>query len=87
MLPMIALDPISKEPDFKYCAVKVQKYKKPFQRIVVVGAGAGAHGFVRSYRELNKDDEITIFSKEDHPFITALCCPITLAASNAGSNW
>ncbi|XHR97487.1 molybdopterin dinucleotide binding domain-containing protein [Mucilaginibacter sp. UC70_90] len=70
-----ALDPISKEPDFKYCAVKIQKYKKPFQRIVVVGAGAGAHGFVRSYRELNKDDEIIIFSKEDHPFYNRVMLP------------
>ncbi|QEC77508.1 nitrate reductase [Mucilaginibacter ginsenosidivorax] len=70
-----AVDPISKEPDFKYCAVSVQKYKKPFQRIVVVGAGAGAHGFVRSYRELNKDDEITIFSKEDYPFYNRVMLP------------
>ncbi|SEM62580.1 ferredoxin-nitrate reductase [Mucilaginibacter gossypiicola] len=70
-----ALDPISKEPDFKYCAVKIEKYKKPFQRIVVVGAGAGAHGFVRSYRELNKDDEIIIFSKEDHPFYNRVMLP------------
>jgi ferredoxin-nitrate reductase len=70
-----AVDPISKEPDFKYCAVSVQKYKKPFQRIVVVGAGAGAYGFVKSYRELNKDDEITIFSKEDFPFYNRVMLP------------
>jgi ferredoxin-nitrate reductase len=37
------VDPISKEPDFKYCAVSVAKFKKPFQRIVVIGAGAGAY--------------------------------------------
>jgi ferredoxin-nitrate reductase len=70
-----AVDPISKEPDFKYCAVSVQKYKKPFQRIVVVGAGAGAYGFVKSYRELNRDDEITIFSKEDFPFYNRVMLP------------
>ena len=70
-----AVDPISKEPDFKYCAVSVQKYKKPFQRIVVVGAGAGAYGFVKSYRELNKDDEITIFSKENFPFYNRVMLP------------
>lgn len=69
------LDPISKEPDFKYCAVSVQKYKKPFQRIVIVGAGAGAYGFVKSYRELNKNDEITIFSKEDFPFYNRVMLP------------
>jgi ferredoxin-nitrate reductase len=69
------VDPISKEPDFKYCAVNLKKYKKPFQRIVVVGAGAGAYGFVKSYRELNPDDEITIFSKENHPFYNRVMLP------------
>jgi ferredoxin-nitrate reductase len=69
------VDPVSKEPDFKYCAVNVVKYKKPFQRIVVVGAGAGAYGFVKSYRALNPDDEITIFSKENYPFYNRVMLP------------
>jgi ferredoxin-nitrate reductase len=69
------VDPISKEPDFKYCSVNLKKYRKPFQRIVVVGAGAGAYGFVKSYRELNRDDEITIFSKENHPFYNRVMLP------------
>ncbi|SMD07220.1 nitrate reductase [Pedobacter nyackensis] len=69
------IDPISKEPDFKYCAVSIEKYKKDFQRIVVIGAGAGAHGFVRSYRELNKEDQITIFSKENLPFYNRVMLP------------
>jgi ferredoxin-nitrate reductase len=69
------VDPVSKEPDFKYCAVNVQKYVKPFQRIVIIGAGAGAYGFVKSYRELNQDDQITIFSKENHPFYNRVMLP------------
>jgi len=69
------VDPVSKEPDFKYCAVNVQKYVKPFQRIVVIGAGAGAYGFVKSYRELNQGDQITIFSKENHPFYNRVMLP------------
>ncbi|HVW14368.1 MAG TPA: molybdopterin-dependent oxidoreductase [Mucilaginibacter sp.] len=69
------VDPISKEPDFKYCAVSVQKYRKPHQRIIVVGAGAAAFGFVKSYRELNPDDEITIFSKENFPFYNRVMLP------------
>ncbi|MFA6087743.1 molybdopterin-dependent oxidoreductase [Mucilaginibacter sp.] len=69
------IDPISKEPDFKYCAVNVKRYQKPFQRIVVIGAGAGAYGFVKSYRELNPDDQITIFSKENHPFYNRVMLP------------
>jgi ferredoxin-nitrate reductase len=69
------VDPISKEPDFKYCAVHIQKYKKPFQRIVIIGAGAGAYGFVKSYRELNTADQITIFSKENFPFYNRVMLP------------
>ncbi len=69
------VDPISKEPDFKFCAVNIIRYKKPAQRIVVVGAGAGAFGFVKSYRELNKDDEIIIFSKENYPFYNRVMLP------------
>jgi ferredoxin-nitrate reductase len=69
------VDPVSKEPDFKFCAVHVEKYKKPKQRIVVIGAGAGAFGFVKSYREVNKDDEIIIFSKENFPFYNRVMLP------------
>ena len=69
------LDPISKEPDFKFCAVQVVKYRKPRQRIVVIGAGAGAFGFVKSYRELNQEDDLTIFSKEDFPFYNRVMLP------------
>ncbi|UOQ51966.1 molybdopterin-dependent oxidoreductase [Hymenobacter cellulosivorans] len=70
-----AVDPISKEPDFKFCAVQLEKYRKPRQRVVVVGAGAGAYGFVKAYRELNQDDSITIFSKEDFPFYNRVMLP------------
>jgi ferredoxin-nitrate reductase len=70
-----ALDPLSKEPDLKFCAVQVVKYAKPRQRIVIIGAGAGAHGFVRSYRALNQEDELIIFSKEDQPFYNRVMLP------------
>ncbi|UOG74947.1 molybdopterin-dependent oxidoreductase [Hymenobacter tibetensis] len=70
-----AVDPISKEPDFKFCAVQLTKYRKPKQRIVVVGAGAGAYGFVKAYRQLKQDDDITIFSKEDLPFYNRVMLP------------
>ncbi|SEW27647.1 ferredoxin-nitrate reductase [Chitinophaga sp. YR573] len=69
------LDPISKQPDFKYAAVQVQSYKKPQQRIIIIGAGAGACGFVKSYRPLNNTDEIIVFSKEDLPFYNRVMLP------------
>lgn len=69
------LDPLSKQPDFKYAAVQVARYRKPAQKIVIIGAGAGACGFVKSYRELNTDDEIVIFSKENLPFYNRVMLP------------
>ncbi len=69
------VDPKSKEPDFKFSAVQVWAYKKPHQKIIVIGAGAGACGFVKSYRSLNTVDEITIFSKENFPFYNRVLLP------------
>ncbi|PSL47869.1 ferredoxin-nitrate reductase [Chitinophaga niastensis] len=69
------LDPISKQPDFKYSAVQVQRYQKPQQKIIIIGAGAGACGFVKSYRELNTTDEIAVFSKENLPFYNRVMLP------------
>jgi len=69
------VDPISKEPDFKFSAVEVNKYKKPKEKIVVIGAGAGACRFVSYYRELNTSDEIHVFSKEVFPFYNRVMLP------------
>lgn len=69
------VDPKSKEPDFKFSAVQVWRYKKPKQKIIVIGAGAGACGFVRSYRALNTEDEIAVFSKENFPFYNRVLLP------------
>lgn len=69
------VDKISKQPDLKYTAVQVQLYHKPQQRIIIIGAGAGACGFVKSYRELNTTDTITVFSKEDQPFYNRVMLP------------
>ncbi|MBI1780420.1 MAG: molybdopterin-dependent oxidoreductase [Sphingobacteriales bacterium] len=75
------VDPKSKEPDFKFSAVEVKLYKKAKQKIIVVGAGAGACGFVKSYRALNADDEIEIFSKEDFPFYNRVLLPDYISGS------
>lgn len=69
------VDPISKEPDFKYCAVQVSKFVKPKQKIIVVGAGAAAYRFVQSYREKDNHDEIHVFSKEKDPFYNRVLLP------------
>ncbi|MBO9563652.1 MAG: molybdopterin-dependent oxidoreductase [Niastella sp.] len=69
------VDPRSKEPDFKFSTVQVIRYQKPKQKIIVIGAGAGACGFVKSYRALNTTDEIVIFSKENFPFYNRVMLP------------
>ncbi|HSC39058.1 MAG TPA: molybdopterin-dependent oxidoreductase, partial [Chitinophagaceae bacterium] len=69
------VDPISKEPDFKFSAVQVGLYIKPKQKIIVIGAGAGAFGFIKSYRAVNATDDIEIFSKENFPFYNRVMLP------------
>ncbi|SEA66544.1 ferredoxin-nitrate reductase [Flavobacterium gillisiae] len=69
------VDPISKEPDFKYTIVSVAKYVKPFQKIAVVGAGAAAFRFIQNYREINTTDEIIVFSNEENPFYNRVLLP------------
>ncbi|WP_140487859.1 nitrate reductase [Flavobacterium sp. GSA192] len=69
------IDPVSKEPDFKYTAVAVAKYEKPSQKIAIVGAGAAAFRFIQNYRELNAKDEIIVFSNEANPFYNRVLLP------------
>ncbi|MDQ6761812.1 MAG: FAD-dependent oxidoreductase, partial [Bacteroidota bacterium] len=45
------------------------------QKIIVIGAGAGAFGFIKSYRALNDEDEIIVFSKENFPFYNRVLLP------------
>ena len=69
------LDPISKEPDFKFTYVSVSRYKKPVEKIIIVGAGAAAFRFVQNYRESNVVDEIHVFSKEPNLFYNRVLLP------------
>ena len=69
------IDPKSKEPDFKFTAVSVLKYKKPYEKIIVAGAGAAAFRFIQNYREHNENDDILVFSKEIHPFYNRVLLP------------
>ena len=69
------LDPTSKQPDFKFSAVEVNSYKKRKEKIVIIGAGAGAFGFIKAYRALNEEDEIVVFSKENFPFYNRVLLP------------
>ncbi len=69
------VDPRSKEPDFKFSAVQIRAYIKPAEKIVIIGAGSAGLGFINSYRQLNKTDEIHVFSKEIYPFYNRVMLP------------
>ncbi len=69
------VDPVSKEPDFKFTRVAVSKYKKSVDKIIIAGAGAAAFRFVQNYREQNETDEIHVFSKESHVFYNRVLLP------------
>jgi ferredoxin-nitrate reductase len=80
------VDPVSKEPDFKYTIVSVKKYSKPFQKIAVVGAGAAAFRFIQNYREINTTDEIIVFSNEKNPFYNRVLLPEYVTAELSWEN-
>ncbi|MGV3560705.1 molybdopterin-dependent oxidoreductase [Larkinella arboricola] len=69
------VDPRSKEPDFKFTAVEVKPYRKPAEKIVIIGAGSAGLGFINAYRALETDDEIHVFSKEIYPFYNRVMLP------------
>lgn len=62
------VDPVSKEPDFKFSAVEVTRYIKPHQQILIVGGGIAVARFLSEYRQLNSSDELHVFSAEEEIF-------------------
>ena len=69
------IDPVSKEPDFKFSSVQVRKFRRPAEKIVVVGAGAAAYRFLISHRAQNEEDEVHIFSREEDSFYDRVLLP------------
>jgi ferredoxin-nitrate reductase len=69
------IDPRSKEPDLKFAAVEVAAVVWGKRKIVIIGAGAAAYGFIENYRKRNKTDEIHVFSREIHPFYNRVMLP------------
>lgn len=75
LLTSSRVDPRSKEPDFKYTAVRVGAVRLPPRDILVAGAGAAALRFVTACRELGLEDRITVFGREDGPFYNRIHLP------------
>ncbi len=77
------VDARSKEPDFKFTAAKIALFKKPKEKIVVIGAGTAAFKLVTSLRKLRIDDEIHVFSAEKHPFYNRVLLPDYITGSKS----
>ncbi len=69
------VDPVSKQPDLKFAAVRVRPVVMPIRRIVVVGAGASAFEFIQAYRKHNRTDSIEVFGNENQPFYNRILLP------------
>ncbi len=69
------VDPISKEPDFKFSLVKCKKHMSKTGAIVVVGGGAAAFKFVTEFRKNNNTDKVIVISKEAHAFYDRVQLP------------
>jgi ferredoxin-nitrate reductase len=74
-LTSMLVDPVSKEPDFKFSRVEIECYKKQKEKIIVAGAGAACYRFLCSYRTVNSSDEILVISKEKDSFYNRVLLP------------
>lgn len=74
-LTSTAFDPVSKEPDFKFSAVDARLHRKEKEKIVIAGAGSATYRFLRTYRTLNREDEILVISKEKDSFYNRVLLP------------
>jgi ferredoxin-nitrate reductase len=69
------IDPVSKEPDLKYAAVEVVKWTAPKRRIIIIGGGAAAHGFIEAHQASDLQDDITVFGDEALPLYNRVLLP------------
>ncbi len=69
------LDPVSKEPDLKFAAVQVARYAPVASRIVIVGGGAAAFGFIEAHRAAGLTNFITVLGDEPQPLYNRVLLP------------
>lgn len=69
------VDPVSRQPAFKFTPVEVEPVDREPERIVVVGAGAAARQFVESFRRHRDEDELVVFGREPERFYNRVLLP------------
>ena len=70
-----SIDPISKQPEFKFSAVNIKKTAMQKRKIIIIGSGAAAYSFIEAHRRYNKSDQVVVFSKEKYPFYNRIQLP------------
>ena len=80
------LDPVSKEPDLKFAAVQVARYTPAPRRIVIIGGGAAAFGFIEAHRAAGLTDQITIFGEEPQPLYNRVLLPHYISGASPWSD-
>nr|WP_198008580.1 nitrate reductase [Leptospira terpstrae] len=70
-----SFDPFSKQPGFKISAVQVKPYAKEKEKILIIGGGNSTHAFIKNYKELAPEDEITVICKEENPLYNRILLP------------
>ncbi|TGM05328.1 nitrate reductase [Leptospira jelokensis] len=68
-------DPFSKQPGFKISAVQIRTYQKEKEKILIIGGGNSTSAFIKHYKELCPDDEITVLCKEENPLYNRILLP------------
>ncbi|WP_109019962.1 nitrate reductase [Leptospira kobayashii] len=70
-----SFDPYSKQPGFKISAVQVKTYVKEKEKIIIIGGGNSTHAFIKHYKILAPDDDITVICKEENPLYNRILLP------------
>ena len=79
-----AFDPISREPNYKQCAVRVERSgAQHMKRLVVVGNGMAGVACVEHILKRNPDFEITIFGDETHVNYNRILLSMVLAGEKS----
>ena len=82
-----AFDPISREPNYKQCAVRVERARhrgRAMKQLVVVGNGMAASACVEQILKHAPQFEITIFGDETHVNYNRILLSSVLAGEKGG---
>ncbi len=83
-----AFDPISREPNYKQCAVRVIRSgaKRMKQQLVVVGNGMAGVACVEQILKQPHDFDITIFGDETHVNYNRILLSLVLAGEKSADD-